>query len=318
MDLSRVSIVCYASCYVIALGCELLRVRLRWLRRPAILVVAMAAGLLAHTLHLVHLGWQEWHLVDRGFTVWASWHDWSLLAAWVMAGAYLGLLLRRPQTAVGLFILPLVLILLGAAQATRDWPPFSRQQAVSLWRAIHGGSLLLGTVGVLLGFAAGLMYLVHSYRLKHGIANSRGFQLPPLEWLQRFNRETLWISTAAIALGLISGIVLNLTQPARAVLWLDSVVISSGVLLAWLVAVCVFEAVYKPARQGRKVAYLTLSNFIFLGIVLALVLWAGHGGGSSQVPPASSKKSFRSSTSQLRSLSAVDGPVRGDLGGGQQ
>ena len=53
----------------------------------------------------------------------------------------------------------------------------------------------------------------------------------------------------------------------------DSVIISSGVLLIWLVTVTVFEAVYKPARQGRKIAYLTLASFVFLAASLVLCLW---------------------------------------------
>ena len=36
--------------------------------------------------------------------------------------------------------------------------------------------------------------------------------------------------------------------------------------------VLVFESVYKPARQGRKVAYLTLASFVFLALVLGIVL----------------------------------------------
>lgn len=275
MDLSRISIVCYGSCYALAWGSELARLRYRWAGALPVRLALVGAGWVAHTIQLGYLAW--WESRVRGWSVWSSWHDWALLGGWVLAGAYLGLLARRGGSAIGLFLLPMVLLLLGVAHMVRDWPAFPRAQAVSLWQTIHGGALLLGTVGALLGFASGLMYLIHSYRLRHGLLNSRRFQLPPLEWLQRFSRETLWISTTALAVGLVAGVVLNLSQPEPRVMWLDAVVLSSGLLLAWLLAVCLFEALYKPAREGRKVAYLTLANFIFLGIVLALVLWGGHG-----------------------------------------
>ena len=38
----------------------------------------------------------------------------------------------------------------------------------------------------------------------------------------------------------------------------------------------VFEFFYKPARQGRKVAYLTVASFIFLALVLVVVILGRH------------------------------------------
>ena len=43
-----------------------------------------------------------------------------------------------------------------------------------------------------------------------------------------------------------------------------------------------FESVYKPARQGRKVAYLTLASFIFLLLALGLVLAGEHASQPSR------------------------------------
>ncbi len=289
MDLSRISIVCYGSCYALVWGSELARLRFAWAGPLRLRLVLTGAGWLAHTLQLAYLAWWESHV--RGWSVWSNWHDWALLGAWVLIGAYLGLAFRRGKSAIGLFLLPTALLLLAVAHVVRDWPPFSRSQAVSIWQTVHGGSLLLGTVGVFLGFASGLMYLIHSYRLRHRILNSVRFQLPSLEWLQRFSRETLWISTAALAVGLLAGVVLNLSQPEPRVMWMDLVVVSSALLLVWLLAVCVFEALYKPARQGRKVAYLTLANFVFLGIVLLVVLWGGHGQREFRQMPADGQRS---------------------------
>ena len=66
--------------------------------------------------------------------------------------------------------------------------------------------------------------------------------------------------------------------------WTDSVVVSSAVLLVWLLAATLFEWLYKPAQQGRKVAYLTVASFVFLAFVIA-VLFAG---GSEHAKPANS------------------------------
>ena len=61
----------------------------------------------------------------------------------------------------------------------------------------------------------------------------------------------------------------------------EGVVVSSAVLLFWLIAVLVFEYLYKPARQGRKVAYLTVASFVFLALVLGAVILGRHAAGDS-------------------------------------
>ncbi len=162
----------------------------------------------------------------------------------------------------------------------RPLPPFARAQALSYWGIVHGIMLMLGTVAAALGFAAGIMYLLQSYRLKHKLLPRPGFRLPTLEWLQKLNRRSLLLSTFLLGLGLLAGLALNLIRQSSSdgtVSWTDPVVISSGVLFLWLAIATLFESLYKPAREGRKVAYITLASFVFLGLVLCLVLLGQHG-----------------------------------------
>ena len=70
-----------------------------------------------------------------------------------------------------------------------------------------------------------------------------------------------------LSIGFVSGLILNAINHRRevdALPWTDPVVWSSGLLLAWMLAAAVFSALYRPARQGRKIAYLTLASFMFL------------------------------------------------------
>jgi cell division protein FtsW (lipid II flippase) len=129
------------------------------------------------------------------------------------------------------------------------------------------------------------MYLAQSYRLKNKLPPREGFRLPSLEWLQRSSEGSLVVSSSLLAIGLLAGIVLNLIQHgyrSDALPWTDPVVVSSGVLLLWLVIVLVFSFLYKPARQGRKVAYLTFASFVFLLMVLVIVLTGNtrHAGSA--------------------------------------
>jgi hypothetical protein len=133
--------------------------------------------------------------------------------------------------------------------------------------------LLLGTVAVVLGFVAGALYLWQAYRLKHKMPTGRGFRLPSLEVLQRINVRAFYLSSILLAIGVLSGVVLNLgaSQSGR-VPWTDPVVITSLVLIAWLAVAMIFELVYRPARQGQKVAYLTLASFVIFGLVIGILL----------------------------------------------
>ncbi len=55
--------------------------------------------------------------------------------------------------------------------------------------------------------------------------------------------------------------------------WTDPVVLSLSAMLLWLTFAEVFRLCYPAARQGRKVAYLTIAAFGFLLLVLASVTW---------------------------------------------
>jgi len=51
-------------------------------------------------------------------------------------------------------------------------------------------------------------------------------------------------------------------------------------LFFWLLAAVILSAVYRPARQGHKVAYLTLASFLFFVLMLAagLLMDSRHWG----------------------------------------
>ena len=119
---------------------------------------------------------------------------------------------------------------------------------------------MLAAVAVLIGFVAGLMYLGQVRHLKHKIVPTRGLRLPSLEWLQRANSRAIVVSVLMLGVGVLSGMILNLINirnEAVRLAWNDPVVVSTWLMFFWLLAAAVLSAVYRPARQGRKVAYLT-------------------------------------------------------------
>jgi ABC-type uncharacterized transport system permease subunit len=152
---------------------------------------------------------------------------------------------------------------------------------------------LLGTAIVALGFVCGIVYLIQANRLKKKIHQSRHFRLPSLEWLQSSCETSLVASTALLAVGLISGIAINLINQvgeveqvtAGTIAWSDPVVWSSGILFGWLLIVSIFNAFYRPSRRGRKVAYLVVTSFVFLVLELCIVWWTGHAVAANSENP---------------------------------
>jgi len=276
--ISEISVTCFAASYALALVLEAWRIGFRSQMRLAPILGIAAAGLFAHTLFLGH------RAASASASPLSSPYDWYLLAAWSLAIVYLALSLSRRQEALGVFVLPLVLVLIGVAHLASD-DPFAPDRASRLWGNVHGACLLLGTVAMAVGFIAGVMYFVQSYRLKHKLLPREGFRLPTLEWLERANRRSLLLSVVLTCFGFFAGVVLNvITAHARDqfVPWSDPVVWTSGLMVGWLLIAALFFWSYRAARRGRQVALLTVFSFLLLSVVLAVVIFgqSAHGPDS--------------------------------------
>ena len=218
----------------------------------------------------------------------SSQRDWFLVAAWALVVVYLCLAVLRPKIPFGLFLLPLALGLIGAATFWAPTEPLPREPASKIWGAIHGVSIMLAVVSVLVGFMAGLMYLGQSRRLKHKHLPAGRLRLPSLEWLEKANSHAIVASMVMLGVGVLSGMILNLInsgEEAARLRWNDPVVLSTWLMFLWLLAAVAAIAVYRPARKGRKVAYLTVASFVFLVIMLAagLLMDSRHWGRGMRV-----------------------------------
>ncbi|HEV2969581.1 MAG TPA: cytochrome c biogenesis protein CcsA [Pirellulales bacterium] len=291
--MSGITTLCFAGSYAVALGLELARLGWRGRARGVLAIGFAVAGIVAETLYL------GYRAAMAESVPLSSAYEWFLLAAWGLVAVYLYLSLFHPAAASGVFILPLALALVAAAQYASK-KPFPQSPATQVWGAIHGAFLVLGAVAVIFGFVAGVMYLLQSSRLKRLSQSHRqggqspffpttiaamvpakkgtvpGLRLPSLEWLERANGRAILISVLMTGAGLVSGIVINLINhwhQRDELPWTDPIVWESAGLFGWLLAAALFNALYRPARRGRKVAYLTVASFVFLAIFLAAQLF---------------------------------------------
>lgn len=278
-----ISVTCFAASYLVGFVLEVCRLFFRSGIRRAIMLGFVGAGLVAQTLFLMQRAY------DAASSPLSSSFDWYLVAAWLIVAAYFYWNYYYPHAAIGLFLLPLALAMILAAMFA-DREPFAVEPASKAWGIIHGVFLLLGTLAVSSGFAAGLMYLLQSYRLKRHLPPLSGLKMPSLETLENVNARMIAISAMLIGVGFIAGIILKVVgdRKLEELPWSDPVVLSTGIMWAWLIAAALFNALYVPARKGRKVAYLTVANFVFLAIALGVFMSVDtqHGGKKRGRPAA--------------------------------
>ena len=278
--ISRISVVCFAASYLVALACEASRLLFRSGVRGAVMVGFAGAGLLAHTLFLL------WRAAHEPVVPLSSPYDWYLLAAWLLASASLWLTLANPRTPVGLFMLPLVLGLIGAAELSST-VPFPRSPATQVWGAIHGGFNLAASVAVAFGSSTGLMWLIQAGRLARKQAPSR-LRMPSLEKLAGFTGRSARIAAWTAAAGFASGLVLNAVNSSQGLLdtvpWTDPVVLRMGALVAWLaVAALIGRAAARRPEGARTVAILSL---VSLAVLTTSILWGVLGPSRHGAPAA--------------------------------
>jgi ABC-type uncharacterized transport system permease subunit len=277
----RIAITLVALCYLVAWLLHLTRSSSHDAMRRACILTLVIVGFVTHTLYL------GYRAAAVSQTPLSSSRDWCLLAAWLLMATFLYTLRYYPRAAIGLYLLPLELGLVGTAALLADDRPFAIEPASRVWAAVHGVFLLLGAVAVMVGFVAGVMYLIQASRLKRKLPAPLGLRVPSLEWLEHVNSRALLVSALMVAVGFVAGIILNMLARAGTgqLRWTDPVVLSSGLMLAWLVAASIFSALYRPARAGRKVAYLTVASFFFLVLALGSLLVFDTEHTSEQLRP---------------------------------
>ena len=309
--LQNISITCFAASYAVVFGLEISRVFFDIGFRKFIRVGLFAAGLFAHTVFLVVQG----SLGLNATGIWLnSWFDWCLAAAWILAAAYLWISIRQSKSMFGIFLIPVILGLIATGVQFSSEGQFSVGRAKTIWNMVHGSALLLGTSIVALGFVFGVVYVFQARRLKLKTPQSKLFRLPSLEWLQQSSEISLVVSTVFLAVGLISGIAINLIHRSAdgpdaegMIAWSDPVVWSSGILFLWLLVVSIFNFCYQPARQGRKVAYLVMTSFVFLMLELGIVWWTGHATTNAVSTGGKTETSFLQKEAPGQSIAQMEG-----------
>ncbi len=272
---AKVTVFCFLASYVVAFGVDLARLVKRW---PVARWVGLAfgsAGFLAQTVYLLIRGRQE-NLPP----LLSSAHDWLLVLAWIVVLMYLFLTTVDRQLAIGLFLLPVVLLFVTASYFVSKQPNSLIAGSRGL-AMLHASLLVVGIAGVVVGVMLSLMYVVQHRRLKQHHASQPGIVLPSLARLARWNWWAVVVSVPLLTLGLGSGVALGLKSQATgaARLFSDPIVLGHGVV--WVAMMSLFVWLLTTRRStSKQVAALTLWAGGFL-LVILIGLQVLSGGGLS-------------------------------------
>lgn len=226
----NVTVFCFFASYVVAFAAESARLARAWTSLRLLVIGFVGAGLCAHTIYLVGEG------NDAGLPpLLSSPRDWILVLAWVMSvgGFVLAVLDDRP--AIGIFLIPSVLALIGAALLTHDASGASGSAAAAIgvatkrWAIAHAAAILLGVAAVVAGLSSSLMYLAQHRRLKSKRDTPvTAMGMFSLEKLALFNRVAITTAVVLLAVGLAAGAALGAltAREASAGVWLDPLVVS--------------------------------------------------------------------------------------------
>ena len=280
--MQRLTVLCFAGTYGLALLSELARFAVRGAVRWYLTVGLTALAWIVQTIYLIN------RVVSHPKIPVTTLFESLLVLSWIFAAIGLYLMIRAPKhVAVGTFVLPVVVALsaLAGTSASQgeswlgDWGG-----ATFFWGWVHGIFLLAGAASTCVAFVAGLMYLAQSNRLKHKRPARFGFGLPSLEQSERINRGAVTLAFPLLTFGLAIGVVLSLGGSTAALSPSDPKVLSA--LVMWLTFAVLLNARFRPAMRGRGVMVLTVVAFAFLVFtwvgVEALRLPTAHGAKRGQ------------------------------------
>lgn len=279
--MERLTVLCFAGTYGLALAAELARFAVRGAARWYLTVGLTALAWAVQTAYLVNLATANRRVPMA--TVFES----LLALSWIVAAVGLYLMIHAPKpVAVGAFVLPIVVGLTSVAGLVAprraDWGE-AWGGATAFWGSVHGLFLMAGAASTCVAFAAALMYLAQARRLRHKRPGRFGVALPSLERSERLNRAAVTLAFPLLTFGLLIGAVLSLAArggagPA-ALRWSDPKVLSA--VATWVVFAALLHARFRPALRGRAVVLLTILAFAFLAFtwvgVDALHLPTAHG-----------------------------------------
>jgi cytochrome c-type biogenesis protein CcsB len=218
--------------------------------------ITLACGFLAHTVFLAVRG------ISGGYFPVSNFFEALSFFSWAVVLVYFLVQMRFHLPILGSFTIPIpFLVLLYSVNFRRDWAPLPGQLQ-SVWLVVHVLSAFVGYAGIVLAFAAGLMYVLQARALKRQRLSSLFAQrLPSLDVLDRLSTLTLLVGFPGLTLALISGMAWALT--VWQIDWIYDPKVVLTVCLWVLYGILIYLRMVRKVH-GRKVATAAVWGFVLL------------------------------------------------------
>lgn len=243
----------------------------RGLRRlPAVASILLAGALVIHTWGLTAytIRWAELPLVGLGPSL-------SSLAVLIGVATLVAATLGHAGT-VGLVLVPVVVLLLGAATAVGIAPTEEQVAFRGVWFVAHVVFAFIGYVGLTIAFGAGLMYLLQFRELKSKRFGAIFRFFPPLDTLDRLGKRGVLLGFPSLTVALLVGWAwsirfghpVGIRNPQ--VLW--------GVV-TWMVFLAALLARTGGGRRGHRAAVASVIGFALVWVIYLVLRVQTVSGG---------------------------------------
>jgi len=181
------------------------------------------------------------------------------LFGWMLGVAFLLLVLRHRERAIGPFLIPFVILTTGIGLVLPDSTSAPAEGTHGSLFALHVTLAILAYAAFTFSFVLSLLYLVQDRQLRRRANGVLFARLPALEVIGRLNRTSVTIGLATLAVSLVFGLL-----EAR-VLWSSL----SDPKIAWaIITVLVYGFLLWMERRGWEGPRVAILSIVGFGVVM--------------------------------------------------
>lgn len=224
--------------------------------------IGVVVGFAAHTAALIT------RLADIGTIPVTQLFDFLTVFAWAAAFAYGIAQLRLKMAHLGLFVVPVVFLVLAAAflqpkAGVEEAPLFS-----SVWLTTHIVMAFLGAAAFVVLFSLGIMYMIQERQVKKKRFGTWFYRLPSLDVLDGCSFWALALGFPMLTLGLVSGSVW--AAHVRGSYWSWNFERTLPLVVIWGAYGLLLLGRLIAGWRGRKAAIYSVIGFV--GVLIAYLL----------------------------------------------
>jgi len=199
--------------------------------------------------------------LGKGYNPFLRIHDILSFFAWVMAGVYLAFQLQTKTRVLGVFVSPVVFVLMIVSSISIGGPMVVPEVLQGGLVTIHAMLSVIGEALFTVASVAGLVYLIQDGLIKSRKSNKLMRLLPSLQDLDRINHSCLLWGVPLLTLGILSGSIWARTVWGSHWQWDPKQI---WTLTVWLIYAMLLHQRLAIGWKGHKMALLSVVAFVLL------------------------------------------------------